>query len=93
MIAALGAQPGMFAGVVTAAPAFAGGRGDGWQVLPLPPAFTAPADHCGFPNQGTHDVATVFTNVLKTAGGPRYSCPPAAITAEGRQASRINTHR
>jgi hypothetical protein len=69
VIVALGAQLGMFGGVVTAAPAFAGGGGDGWQVLPLPPAFTEPADHCGFPNQGTQDVADVFAKVLKTADG------------------------
>jgi hypothetical protein len=55
--------------VVTAAPAFAGGRGGRWQVLPLPPALTEPADHCGFAIQGTQDVANVFTKVLKTADG------------------------
>ena len=69
MIVALGALLSMIGGVVTAAPALAGGRGDGWQVFPLPPTFTEPADHCGFPIQGTQDVANVFVKVLKTVDG------------------------
>ena len=68
MIVALGAQLGMFGGVVTAAPAFAG-AGRRMAGPPIAPAFTAPADHCGFPIQGTQDVANVFTKVLKTADG------------------------
>ena len=84
VILALDALQGMLGGVPTAAPAFAGaGATDGRSPL-LPPTFTEPADHCGLPIQGTRDVANVFTKVLKTADGPRFSCPPVAITAEGR---------
>jgi hypothetical protein len=46
VIVALGALLGMFAGVLTAAPALAG-RGHKWQLVPGKP-FTVPASLCGF---------------------------------------------
>ena len=67
VIVALGALLGMFGGAATAAPALAGGRGDGWQFNDFGPGFTS--DNCGFLVQGTQDVDNVFTKVLKTADG------------------------
>jgi hypothetical protein len=69
VIVALGALLSMFGGVLTVSPALAGGRGDGWQVFPLPPTFPVPAAFCGFKIQGTQDVAKVFDKALKTADG------------------------
>ena len=69
VVVALGALLSMFGGVVTASPALAGGRGDGWQFVDFGPGFTEPADHCGFPIQATQDVDNVFVKVLKTADG------------------------
>jgi hypothetical protein len=47
IIVAFGALLGLFAGVVTAVPALAGGRGPRWQFEPAGPE-TLPADRCGF---------------------------------------------
>lgn len=69
VIVALGALLGLFGGVVTAGPALAGGRGDGWQFVPIPRHFTEAADHCGFLIRGTQLVDKVFMKELKTAGG------------------------
>jgi len=66
---ALGALLGMFGGVATAAPALAGGRGDGWEFLDLPKTFTVPAEFCGFEVQGTQLVNKMFQKELKTADG------------------------
>jgi hypothetical protein len=67
VIVASGALLSMLAGVVTAAPALAGGRGDGWVFQDFGPGFTT--TNCGFLIQATQDVDKVFTKVLKTAGG------------------------
>jgi hypothetical protein len=64
---ALGALLGMFGGLVTASPALAAGRGDGWQFVEIPPTFTEPA--CGTEIQGTQLVDRVFVKALKTADG------------------------
>jgi len=66
---ALSALLGMVGGVATAAPALAGGRGDGWEFLDLPPTFTVPAEFCGFEVQGTQLVNKQFQKELKTADG------------------------
>jgi hypothetical protein len=44
---ALGALLGMFGGVVTATPALAGGRGDGWQLFAFEPGTVT--GFCAFP--------------------------------------------
>jgi hypothetical protein len=69
VIVALGALLGLFGGVVTAAPALAGGRGDGWQFVPIPRHFTESADECGFVIKGTQLADKVFMKELKTADG------------------------
>jgi hypothetical protein len=68
VIVALGAVLGMLGGVVTATPALAGGRGDGWQVLPAEP-FTLDASFCGFEVGVTFPVNKEFARILKTADG------------------------
>jgi hypothetical protein len=69
VIVALGALLGMLGGVVTASPALAGGRGDGWQFISLPPTFAVDPAFCGFGIQGTQLVDKVFFKALKTADG------------------------
>ena len=68
-IVVLSALLGVLGGTVTAAPALARGRGDGWQFVAIPRHFTEAADHCGFPILGTQLVDKVFMKELKTAGG------------------------
>jgi hypothetical protein len=65
VIVALGALLGMFAGVVTAAPALAG-RGPKWQFNAGQP-FTVPADFCGFQIGVTFPVDKEYFKVLKAA--------------------------
>src|SRR5215813_693344 len=67
VIVALGALLSMFGGVATASPAFAGGRGDGWQFLDFFPGFDS--TNCGFLVHATQDVDKVFVKELKTANG------------------------
>lgn len=67
VIVALGALLSMSGAVVTASPAVA--RGDGWQVVPAPPAITLPAAFCGFGLQITFPVNREFVKVLKTSDG------------------------
>jgi hypothetical protein len=50
VIVTLGALLGMFGGVATAAPALAGGRGDGWVFQDFGPGFTT--TNCGVPDCG-----------------------------------------
>jgi hypothetical protein len=66
MIVALGALLGMFGGVATASPALAGGRGDGWQVVPAAP-FTF--GDCGFTVAVDFPVNNEYSKVLKTSEG------------------------
>jgi hypothetical protein len=68
VIVALGLLLGMFGGVVTAAPALAGGRGDGWQLTNAEP-FTLDASFCGFKVRVTEPVNQEFFKVLKTSDG------------------------
>ncbi len=67
VIVALGALLSMLGGVATAAPALAGGRGDGWQFLDFGAGFDS--ENCGFLVHATQDVDKVFVKVLKTADG------------------------
>ena len=67
VIVALGALLSMFGGVVTATPALAGGRGDGWQFLDFFPGFDS--TNCGFLVHATQDVDKVFVKELKTTNG------------------------
>ena len=67
VIVALGALLSMLGGVATAAPALAGGRGDGWVFQDFFPGFTS--DNCGFRVNATQDVDKVFTKLLKTVDG------------------------
>jgi hypothetical protein len=61
VIVALGALLGMFGGAATAAPALAGGRGDGWLFqTELGQTFNLPADFCGFPIVLKFDVNNAF---------------------------------
>ena len=70
VIVALGALLGMLAGVVTATPALAGGRGDGWHIVPTPPeGFTVPASFCGFKIHVTFPVSKEYAKLLKAADG------------------------
>src|SRR5215475_1039255 len=69
VIVALGALLGMLGGAATAAPALAGGRGDGWELLDLPKTFTVGADVCGFEIQGTQLVNKQFQKEFVTADG------------------------
>ena len=65
-IAALGALPSMFGGVVTAIPVLA--RGPKWQFNAGQP-FTVPADFCGFQIGVTFPVDKEYAKVLKAADG------------------------
>jgi hypothetical protein len=67
VIVALGALLSMVAGVVTASPALA--RGDGWQILPAPPAIILPATFCGFEVRSTFPVDREFAKILTTSDG------------------------
>ena len=58
VIVALGALLGVFGGAVTASPALAGGRGDGWEFQDFGPGFTT--TNCGFLIVATQDVDQVF---------------------------------
>jgi hypothetical protein len=67
MIVALGALLGMLGGVVTASPALAGGRGDGWQIVdlgPLPLNFDD--TYCTFPVSVDFPVNREYMKLLKT---------------------------
>jgi hypothetical protein len=69
VIMTLGALLGLFGGMVTASPAVADGRGDGWQLLPAPPAMTLPAAFCGFEVRVTFPVDREYSKVLKASDG------------------------
>jgi hypothetical protein len=69
LIVALGALLGMLGGAVTASPALAAGRGDGWQFISVPPTFTLDPVFCGFEIQGTQLANKAFFKELKTADG------------------------
>ena len=94
VIVALGALLSMLGGVATAAPALAGGRGDGWVFQDFFPGFTS--DNCGFRVNATQDVDKVFTKLLKTVDGSMIflSTGAAKITftnpANGKSVS-VNT--
>jgi len=66
VIVALGAVLGMFAGVLTAAPALAG-RGPKWEIVPAQRS-TVPSSFCGFKVRVT-PVTKQFAKVLKTSDG------------------------
>jgi hypothetical protein len=68
VIVALGALLGLFAGVVAAVPALAGGRGDGWKFAPAAP-FTLPAEFCGFAVYVNPVAFKGFTKEFKTKDG------------------------
>ena len=80
VIVALGALLGMSAGVVTASPALADRRGDGWSIGPAEP-FTVPALYCGFEVLVTTVVNEEFTKLLKTADGSMTFLFTGAVTA------------
>jgi len=88
VIVALGALLGMLGGVVTASPALAGGRGDGWQFISLPPTFAVDPAFCGFGIQGTQLVDKVFFKALKTADGSMTFLPPALTRSRSRPTGR-----
>jgi hypothetical protein len=67
VIVALSAMLGMFAGVLTAAPALAG-RGPKWQVFSSP-TFTRPASDCGFRVLVKPVDSKEFIKVLKAEDG------------------------
>jgi hypothetical protein len=68
VIVALGALLGMLGGLLTASPALADGRRDGWQFLPAE-SFTLPAEFCGFQVQVTPQVNKRFEKLLKASDG------------------------
>ena len=67
VIVALGALLSMVGGVVTASPALAGGRGDGWEFVDFGSGFDSM--NCGFLVHATQDVDKVFVKELKTTNG------------------------
>jgi hypothetical protein len=67
VIVALGAMLGMFAGVLTAAPALAG-RGPKWEVQRAQP-FTLPAAFCGFKVGVAFPGKGQYSKVLKSSNG------------------------
>jgi hypothetical protein len=68
VIVALGALLGLFAGMVTAAPALA--RGPKWQFNPPPSGpIILPADFCGFQIEATFPADKEYIKLLKTADG------------------------
>jgi len=68
LIAALGGLVGLLAGTVTASPALAGGRGDGWMYNP-PFSMTFDSGDCGFPFQLMQPVSKNFTKEVKAPDG------------------------
>jgi hypothetical protein len=88
VIVALGALLGMLGGAVTASPALAGGRGDGWQFISMPPTFIVDPVFCGFAIQGTQLVDKVFVKALKTADGSMAflgtGADKTSLTANGK---------
>src|SRR5260370_14851330 len=68
VIVALGALLGMFGGLVTASPVFAG-RGPKWQPPGPASSFTLPALFCGFKLRVVLPVNKEYTKILKTADG------------------------
>jgi hypothetical protein len=75
----IGALLGMLGGAVTASPALADGRGDGWSIGPVEP-FTLPALFCGFEVRVTTVVNEEFTKILKTADGSMTFLFTGAVT-------------
>jgi hypothetical protein len=69
MIVALCTMLGMLGGAVTAVPALAGGRGDGWHFAPLPAHFPVPAVWCGFGFRATVLTNKSFVKALKSPDG------------------------
>jgi hypothetical protein len=80
VIVALGALVGMLGGVVTASPALAGGRGDGWQIVPADP-FTLPADFCGFDIGVSFPVNNEYSKLLKGSDGSVATLTTGSLTA------------
>jgi len=73
VIVALGALLGMTGGVAAAAPALAGGRGDGWQFQSeLLQTFNLPADFCGFPIVFKYDVINAFGKEFTAPDGSTF---------------------
>jgi hypothetical protein len=73
VIVALGALLGMTGGVATAAPALAGGRGDGWEFqTELLQTFNLPADFCGFPIVLKFDVVNAFGKGFTAPDGSMF---------------------
>jgi len=67
VIVALGAMLSMLGGAVTASPALAGGRGDGWQLFPFEPG--AVTGFCPFGVFFDFPVNNAFQKVLKSPPG------------------------
>jgi hypothetical protein len=81
LIVALGALLSMLGGVATATPALAGGRGDGWQVVPAEP-FTLPGDmFCGFDVGVDFPVNREYTKLLRTSDGSVITLTTGSLTA------------
>ena len=73
VIVALGALLSMTGGVAAAAPALAGGRGDGWQFQSeLLQTFNLPADFCGFPIVFKYDVINAFGKEFTAPDGSTF---------------------
>jgi hypothetical protein len=71
---------GMLGGVMTAAPALADGRGDGWQFVSAQP-FTVPAAFCGFKVRVTFPVNKEYSKLLKTSDGTMITLTTGAVKA------------
>jgi hypothetical protein len=90
VIVALGALLGMFAGVVTAAPALA--RGLKWQFNAPPPGpIILPADFCGFQIAVSFPADKEYFKVLKTADGSMTFLITGALTVSNTNLSTGKT--
>jgi len=81
VIAALGALLSVSGGVVTASPALADGRAEGWQIVPAPPAITLPAAFCGFEVRITFPVDREFVKILKVSDGSMITLSTGSLTS------------
>jgi hypothetical protein len=79
VIVALSALLSLFGGAVTAAPALADGRGDGWQFLPAEP-FTLDASSCGFEVLVAAPINKEYIKILKTTDGSMIFLVTGAFT-------------
>jgi hypothetical protein len=80
MMVALGALLGMLGGVVTASSAFAGGRGDGWQIVSQPHLDLPGGVFCAFPVGVDFPVNREYMKELKASDGSTLTLFTGSLT-------------